>query len=128
MLGLIKAFPKPAEAVASNFYAQVDDALCAGCETCATRCPIEAIALTNGSSTVDLKRCIGCGLCVPTCPEDAVHLVRKVEEVVPPLTEEDHLELIVGRKDSLGGKVQAYSLKTLLRVMSRFSGRSASNN
>jgi formate hydrogenlyase subunit 6/NADH:ubiquinone oxidoreductase subunit I len=121
MLSMIKNFPKPADMVASNYYAQVDTALCAGCGTCVDRCPLEAVEKQDGHSTVDLKRCIGCGLCVPTCPDNAMRLIRKDKEVVPPRTEEDHFDTILAQKSTLAGRMRDYSLKTFLRVVSSLS-------
>ena len=74
--------------VQSNYYAQVDDETCTGCETCLERCQIEAIEIIDGISTIDLDRCIGCGLCVTTCPTDAIKLIKKPEDrqYVPPET------------------------------------------
>jgi ferredoxin len=81
-----KLFPKPAEYFHNNYQAVVDPELCTACETCAERCQMEAISLTNGHSEVDLDRCIGCGSCVSTCPSDAVTLKKKEKETVPPET------------------------------------------
>lgn len=88
MLRSLKMQPKPAEMVQSNYYAQVDDETCTGCETCLERCQIEAIEIIDGISTIDLDRCIGCGLCVTTCPTEAVKLIKKPEDrqYVPPET------------------------------------------
>jgi Na+-translocating ferredoxin:NAD+ oxidoreductase RNF subunit RnfB len=121
MLSMIKNFPKPADMVASNYYAEVNTELCVGCGTCIDRCPLEAVAKQNGHSTVDLKRCIGCGLCVPTCPENAVRLINRDKEVVPPRTEEDHFDTILAQKSTLTGRMRDHSLKAFLRVMSRLT-------
>jgi Pyruvate/2-oxoacid:ferredoxin oxidoreductase delta subunit len=121
MLSMMSNFPKPAEVVASNFYAQVDTELCRGCGTCAERCPLEAVGKTNGHSAVDLKRCIGCGLCVPTCPESAMHLVRKDKEVIPPRTAEELYDTVLAQKSTLAGRMRDYSMKAFLRVVSRLS-------
>jgi Na+-translocating ferredoxin:NAD+ oxidoreductase RNF subunit RnfB len=121
MLSLMKNFPKPADVVASNYYARVDASLCAGCAICVDRCPLEALSRQNGHSTVDLNRCIGCGLCVPTCPENAMQLVMKDEEVVPPLTEQDHFDTVLAQKSTLTGRLRDYSMKAFLRLMSRMS-------
>jgi Fe-S-cluster-containing hydrogenase component 2 len=82
---------------------------------------MDAVAMDNGYASVDLARCIGCGLCVPTCPEDAIHLVKKDQEIVPPLTEEELFDTILAQKSTLTGRMRNYSLKTFLRVVSRFS-------
>ena len=80
MLRSLKKQPNPAEAVQSNYYAQVDEELCTGCETCVERCQMEAIEVIDGISTVLLNRCIGCGLCVTTCPTEAVQLIKKDDD------------------------------------------------
>lgn len=120
MLAMLRHFPKPAEVVASNYYAEVDATRCEACATCVGRCPIEAVSM-NGHATVDLARCIGCGLCVPTCSENAMTLVRKEEETVPPETEDDLYETILSQKSTLGGRLRNSALKGLLRIASRFS-------
>jgi ferredoxin len=77
VLRSLKLQPRPAEAVQSNYFARVDDALCSGCETCPDRCQMDAIDVTDGLAAIDLDRCIGCGLCVTTCPDEAIALVKK---------------------------------------------------
>jgi electron transport complex protein RnfB len=80
VLRSLKMHPFPAEMVQSNYFAQVDDEKCIGCETCLDRCQMEAIDVVDGISTIDLDRCIGCGLCVTTCPEEAIELIKKPED------------------------------------------------
>ena len=80
MLRSLKKQPNPAEAVQSNYYAQVEEELCTGCETCVDRCQMEAVEVVDGISTVLLNRCIGCGLCVTTCPTEAIQLIKKSED------------------------------------------------
>ena len=85
----LKGHPKPAELVFSNHYAQVDEALCTGCETCLERCQMDAIFLNDEvHAVVNRDRCIGCGLCVTTCPTEAIVLEQKNEQTyqVPPKT------------------------------------------
>jgi len=60
----------------SNYVAAVETDLCTGCETCADRCPVDAITVTD-ASTVDREQCIGCGVCSPTCPGEAIALQRR---------------------------------------------------
>lgn len=76
----LKRLPKPAEFVASNYYAAVDRDRCSGCETCLERCQMEAVSMEDGAALVHEERCIGCGLCVPTCPDDAIALLAKKED------------------------------------------------
>ena len=120
-LSMMKNVPRPADVVASNYYAQVNAELCTGCSTCAERCPTEAVKVQDGGASVDLARCIGCGLCVPTCPEKAMFLVKKAKEVVPPETEQDLYDSVMAQKSTPTGKMRSYLIKTFLRVASRFS-------
>ena len=119
-LAMAMAFPKPAEVLGSNYYAQVDTESCTGIGTCVEKCPMGAVLMDNGFAAIKLTHCIGCGLCVPTCPENAITLVKKDREVIPPLTEEDLYDTILADKRSLTGRMRNYSMKTFLRVASRF--------
>ena len=101
MLSIVKNFPRPADVLVSNYYAQVNVELCQGCETCVGRCPMQAAKVDGAVSSIDLGRCIGCGLCVPTCPEDALSLAKKSYEFVPPKTEEDLFALILTEKTGM---------------------------
>ena len=76
--------PRPADFYASNYYVEVDPALCTGCGTCVTRCQMEARTIVDGKSTVILDRCIGCGNCVVTCESNATRLREKEEVLIPP--------------------------------------------
>jgi Na+-translocating ferredoxin:NAD+ oxidoreductase RNF subunit RnfB len=122
MLSMMSFVPRPADVVASNYYAQVNAELCQGCRTCVERCPIDAVKSEDTVSSVDLARCIGCGLCVPTCPENAMSLVKKAQEILPPQTEEDLYDAILAPKKTVTGKMRNYFVKTFLRVASRLSG------
>ncbi len=80
VLRSLKMNPNPAKMVQSNYFAQVDDEECTGCETCLERCQMDAIDVVDGIAEINLVRCIGCGLCVTTCPVDAIELIKKPEE------------------------------------------------
>jgi Pyruvate/2-oxoacid:ferredoxin oxidoreductase delta subunit len=84
MLRAAKQFPKPAEYLQSNYHAAVDAEACTECETCRSRCPMDALRSVDGATAVDLDRCIGCGVCVPACPTEAIRLCAKDEPTVPP--------------------------------------------
>lgn len=77
----LKRLPRPAEFVASNFFAVVNAERCTGCETCLEHCQMDAILMQQGSAVISRERCIGCGLCVPTCPDTAIRLVEKPEDM-----------------------------------------------
>lgn len=77
----IRNYPRPAEMVSSNYYALVDPDECTACETCVTRCQMDAISIgEDGIAEIDRDRCIGCGLCVTTCSSDSMRLELKPEE------------------------------------------------
>ncbi len=84
VLTTAKQLPRPADYLLSNYRATVDPERCTECETCHSRCPMDALESSNGATRVDDGRCIGCGLCVSTCPSEALTLVAKATEVVPP--------------------------------------------
>jgi Na+-translocating ferredoxin:NAD+ oxidoreductase subunit B len=66
--------------VFSNYFAEVNQDECTGCETCLERCQMEAIKMNEGElAEINLDRCIGFGLCVAACPEDAIQLTPKPE-------------------------------------------------
>ena len=70
----------------SRFQAEVDKAICKGCQTCVERCPFEAVEMVKISGEKKLKaqvkpeRCFGCGVCAVGCESEAIKLV----EVRPP--------------------------------------------
>jgi len=128
MFAMMKSFPKPAEVVGSNFYAEINTELCTGGEKCTERCPIDAVKKTNSVSEINLKRCIGCGLCVPTCSEKAIQLIAKEKEVVPPATLEDHFDIIYANRMSIPGKMRSFAIKSILRILTNVSKRSKTIN
>jgi Fe-S-cluster-containing hydrogenase component 2 len=104
VLRALRLQEKPAEKVLSNYFAVVDAELCTECDTCADRCPMDAIAAAEGPAMVDLDRCIGCGLCVTTCPAEAVTLQPKspAAQHTPPRTaRETMMQLAAQRGKSL---------------------------
>jgi Pyruvate/2-oxoacid:ferredoxin oxidoreductase delta subunit len=62
--------------IPSPFIPEVDVEACQGCDTCADRCPVEAIEVDETAS-VNYDKCIGCGVCVPACTTDSMQLVRR---------------------------------------------------
>ena len=73
----VREFEAPHLLLRSNYLATVDDDACTDCGDCAARCPMDAIAGTDGSRRVDAERCLGCGLCTIACPSDAVSLRQR---------------------------------------------------
>jgi Pyruvate/2-oxoacid:ferredoxin oxidoreductase delta subunit len=100
MLCLQKMLPKPVDFWSSNYYAKVDTANCAGCQTCFKRCQMNAVKFDEdlGVSSVNLDRCIGCGNCVAACPSGAMSLMRKEKETIPPVDSEHLYDAIMAGK------------------------------
>lgn len=44
---------------------------CSVCGTCADICPVEAITLTDVSTSTDENLCISCGACISVCPDES---------------------------------------------------------
>ncbi|MFH0769485.1 MAG: 4Fe-4S binding protein [Chloroflexota bacterium] len=80
----VKKFPRPADFYATNYYAEVEPALCTGCQECMEKCQLGAPTIVNGVVTINLDRCIGCGNCVVVCSSQAIQLRKKEEETLPP--------------------------------------------
>lgn len=81
----LKSLDSPAKVVHTNYYAEVIEDDCIGCEACVERCQMDAIAVDE-TARVDPDRCIGCGLCVPECPNEALVMRQKAtdDQYVPP--------------------------------------------
>jgi NAD-dependent dihydropyrimidine dehydrogenase PreA subunit len=45
---------------------------CSGCGDCYRICPVDAVRIIDGKSTIDPELCIGCGLCQGVCTYDAI--------------------------------------------------------
>jgi ferredoxin len=59
----------------SGPYAPViDHHNCKGCETCVSRCPVNALNRINDRLTLDKERCLGCGVCSEFCPNTAISM------------------------------------------------------
>lgn len=52
---------------------KIDPELCAGCGTCASECPQEAI-VEGTTYSINPDLCIECGACADVCPCEAIHL------------------------------------------------------
>ena len=52
--------------------AVVNGDICVGCEACVGVCPVGAISMIDGKSSVDPAACVECGACVETCPVSAI--------------------------------------------------------
>jgi ferredoxin len=87
-LRAVKEFGAPHMLVRSNWVSGVDPGLCTACGECGPRCPMDAVAESDGSFVVDEERCIGCGACATVCPTEAMTLRprRRSERTTPPKT------------------------------------------
>jgi Na+-translocating ferredoxin:NAD+ oxidoreductase subunit B len=109
----LRRFPNPADYVTSNYRAEVDGELCAGCGACAGRCPMAAVSVGEGRAALNPGRCIGCGLCVAACPSGAAALRRKEKVYRPPRGQEIFYAGVLCRKIGLARTAIA-GLKLLL--------------
>lgn len=70
----------------SNFQPVIDANKCKLCETCAKKCPMEAIYRLKDTSTnkmiIKLDDCLGCGVCSSNCPQGAI-ILEKVRDMIP---------------------------------------------
>ena len=54
--------------------AKVNVDTCVGCGACEGSCPVGAITMNDGKSTVDEGKGVECGACVSSCPVEAISL------------------------------------------------------
>ena len=66
----------------SGYVAQVDEAQCQACGTCADACPFDAIEI-DGVSHVIWEKCVGCGVCEGQCPDNAITLALDARKGAP---------------------------------------------
>jgi len=71
--------------MACQFIRRTDPEACDGCGLCEEACPIDAVAVADGTAEVDEDWCIGCGVCASACPIDAINMVPR-EGVEDPLS------------------------------------------
>lgn len=90
--------PKWSDHFATNYYAVVDNSVCAGCGTCVKRCQMDARTLVDGKAVINLDHCIGCGNCVTTCAAHASRMQEKDKVMVPPKTKNDTFMKILFRR------------------------------
>jgi len=83
----------PHTLVTSNYLAASEDAICDGCLTCKTACPIKAISLERlaepsgkkkARPVVDDSICLGCGVCALACTTHAMTLRPRRQRVLYP--------------------------------------------
>jgi electron transport complex protein RnfB len=84
-----KKFPRPAEFITSNFYAEIDPEKCTACGECVEICQMEALVSVNNHTEVLRSHCIGCGNCLNVCSSEAITLMKKEHETVPPKNRDD---------------------------------------
>lgn len=77
----------------SEFYAEIDQNSCTGCEECILRCQFKALNMDSSINVcqVNLTKCYGCGLCISACSTEAISLKQKsAEQIEPPPKNESH--------------------------------------
>ena len=103
VLTAAKKFPKPAEFLQTNFYADIDAGFCTACGECMEVCQMDALVSVNSHTEVLRSHCIGCGVCLNACEFNAISLLKTKKEVVPPKTREEmYKKMIMERYGVLG--------------------------
>ena len=72
----------------SAFVNTVDEELCVACALCMDACQFGALEVDEVAQ-VDRMRCVGCGVCVLACPEKALIMVRRPDDEIPVLLEDE---------------------------------------
>ena len=53
---------------------KINESLCYGCTHCMSKCPTEAIRISNGKAFIHREWCVDCGECMKSCPVDAFYV------------------------------------------------------
>ena len=71
-LPLVNVIPFACNACETTCYEVTDN--CQGClaHPCSSVCPVKAISIVDGRSTIDKEKCLKCGRCADTCPYHAI--------------------------------------------------------
>lgn len=102
----LKAYVKVGytDRISSNFYADIDPAICINCGICRKKCPVGVISAENGKLSINPETCLGCGVCVRFCPQKAITLRRRDELMLVPKNSFERVLLNAIEK----GKLQNY--------------------
>lgn len=63
---------------AGGQVAVIDQAVCAGCGSCAGVCRLDAVIEEGSIFTIDAIACEGCAACMTQCPNEAIHMEPQV--------------------------------------------------
>ncbi|MBA4393711.1 MAG: hypothetical protein C0407_09185, partial [Desulfobacca sp.] len=81
-VGNIRRRKIPRDAImATYFMRETDLDSCAECGECVTRCPVEAVRMSENGPIIDREWCIGCGVCATVCPTDSVILTHREDKL-----------------------------------------------
>ena len=100
-LANITKYDNPGLIAKSNYYAEVDDETCEGCEACIDRCQVNAIEMKDDVAFITHDICIGCGLCVSTCPTGSMSMIHKQPAALSHIYADDS-ELMMARAEDMG--------------------------
>jgi Pyruvate/2-oxoacid:ferredoxin oxidoreductase delta subunit len=104
----------------SNFIARVNNDTCSLYGTCIKRCPVNAISLVKGKTTVNRKVCIGCGVCVRFCPTNSIKLESRPQKNYTPESTNERVLFLALREGKIGNFIfddQTSLLHKILRIL-----------
>ncbi|MBR4656987.1 MAG: 4Fe-4S binding protein [Oscillospiraceae bacterium] len=51
---------------------KIDPAVCVGCGSCKSECPVDCIKEEDGKCVISADDCVDCGTCEGVCPVNAI--------------------------------------------------------
>ena len=106
VLTAAKKFPRPADFLQSNFYAEIDPEECVACGECIEICQMDALISVNNHTEVLRSHCIGCGVCLNVCATEAISLMKKDKETVPPKTSKEMYKKMIMERYGVFGTLK----------------------
>ncbi len=82
VISAVKNFNLHTRVGRSDYFSEVDEELCTGCEECVESCNFNAISVEDDTAAINRDFCMGCGLCISSCSTEALSLTRKPDDQI----------------------------------------------